>query len=336
MTTIHLGGLDVSQFLAENAALPFLEDLPVVAFVREAIDQAITERRAVLVAGPKGSGKTEAKRLVLEELEADETAKAAADGAYVPRVACELFAPREEEYDRALIALFRAIMPTPPVLTVRGRRKIDEELRYEFIDKCLAQNRALIIVEELERASDAFITVLRDVVADAEARDPNRVVQVAGGGRAIRPAGIGVVALGDVSQKARLLLGGAASEAGQRWIRCLDVPPLSLADSAAIYRRWFPGFTAGIAARGGASWWDAFVGTTLLEGRPRSLREIENAGRLYLRFAVHADPAITTLAQVSLDEKLFCLAWQQAQWASPSAGGVARGGSQAPPPAPEA
>ncbi|GLC28288.1 hypothetical protein [Roseisolibacter agri] len=74
-------------------------------------------------------------------------------------------------------------------------------------------------------------------------------------------------------------------------------------------------------------WWDGFVATQLLQNRPRSIREVENAARLYLRLMVHARPETATLGEIPFADTVLLKAWSEAQWAAPTAAEPARGAS---------
>lgn len=307
--TITLGGLSDDDSADAGIALPFVEALPAVALMQDAMHQALTQRVGIIVHGAKGVGKTEARRYALDMLQRLEDEREEADANYQRRNVLLLPAVREDRYERALAGFYLALSNGAMPLLLRGRRRTNDELRMELVDQLLLQNRLLLVIEELERASPAFLQALRDIMVDAKERDTGGVVEI-DGVRHLRAAGIGMVAIGTDVAYRRIQ---TSAEAGHSWASVREIPLLATADVAALLCLWFPQFMDTIAARGDL-WWDALVQTRLCTSRPRPTRLVAHAARIYLRYMMRLDVRYADPRCVPLQEEVLLRAWADAAW----------------------
>jgi type II secretory pathway predicted ATPase ExeA len=289
---------------AETVVFPLIRELRGLSIVSDALDRAAVHRRGVPVIGPAGSGKSYSLRHARTRFAALERARQRADRAYRCRRVLDIGLLRTRRYDDLLVHMITALLGAPPAVSVRGRRKREDELRDEFLTRCLEDNVAVLTVEDGEHVADTALELFRDLMSEAERMAAERRGGASTNGSA--PLGLGIVLLATPALLPRLV---TSTEAGQRWFPVTDVPPVDHALVAAVYAVWFPGFTPAITRMGGEEPWRAFVDTALLKGRPTPIRTVEKHAREYVRYMARRNPAFQQLADVPFDRDVFVRIW---------------------------
>lgn len=313
---ITLGGLASTQHMAENLALPFMDDLPIVGLIHDALDQAATERKGVLVVGEKGVGKTETLSYAREAFAEAERQKAAADASYRRRHVVYLQTVRGQSYRELFKAIHKVALGAELNERVRGRLKSDNDMRIELVDMLLELNYVLIVIDEAETLSPVLLTAVRDLVAEGESRADGRRTDAG-----ITAQGLGVVLVGvDRHLTTRLM---AAEEAERRFVRRITVEGPPQATVPGLYATWLPGFAPHIKQVGGPEW-RQYIATTVTRGRTVPLSLIENHVRNYARLAIRNDDGITAPADIPFIEELFVFTLGEAEWTHASSSGAGR------------
>jgi hypothetical protein len=304
--SMNLGGLDPAQHVAEDLALPILPSLGAVTLCKLALDTAATLRRGVMVVGPKGVGKTVGLHLAYEWFAALEREKRQLDNAHRPRRVLRVHGLRNTSYRDTALLLARKLSKTYDD-RVRGRKKEPNEVRADFLQLCLKQNYAVLILDEAENCSDAALLLLRDLMADAEEEDPTRY-RMAG---ATTAAGLGIVVAGDRPIEERL---GLTNEASERWVNVIRVDLLTPEDVIGVYSTWFPGFTPHIESIG-PDVWANYLSSVVCRGQHVSFRLLENHARMYVHYTARSNAEVRALHDVAFDADLFQFTLEQAAWA---------------------
>jgi type II secretory pathway predicted ATPase ExeA len=128
--------------------------LSVKALVTDALDQVATQRRGVVVLGPKGCGKSLALRHALGEFAALERARERRRPRYRRRRVLQVRGIRADRYVDAAVVLLREVSGTSPQVRVHGRLKKHDELLLELVLQLLEQRYAAVVVDEAELLSD--------------------------------------------------------------------------------------------------------------------------------------------------------------------------------------
>lgn len=298
--TLRFGGLPSRATLAETLALPVLPDLPALVYAKDALDQAVTERKGVALIGQKGAGKTMAVDAAVAEFDHVEDQRIARDRSQPRRTLLRLMSPRSTKRVQVIEAVHRALTGGPLETKERGRRIVEDELLENLVTALLAADVAALIVDEAEHLSDPGLSVIRDIISQAESRSKQRYA-----GDTYRAAGVGALLVGTPDLKHRLQ---ASDEAGRRWLRMQDIKLLSTAQAAGVYRRFLPCLDREADARGEGAW-KAFVGSLCPHRVP--IAHLENHVRHYVRRMANHDPAIERIEDVPFVEEIFIGTWAE-------------------------
>jgi hypothetical protein len=262
----------------------------------DVLDQAIAERKGIVVVGAKGSGKTVALASAIEEVRKLEQATADEEQRPEQRI-LEVQSPRAETRRAVIGAIWQDVFGMQQLQRARNRTKSDDVLLEELVEQLIQQNVAVLVFDEAECLSDEGVLVVRDIISRAErlGRDRRYVEGT------YRPFGVGVVLVGTDELHAALK---ASGELGQRWVRIVEVGLLEPDQVARVYRDFLPGFRAYAESVGEAAWRD-FVRLRVCMGAPMPIRLIENHVRGYVRRIAAAEPDIASIDDVPFDEQLF-------------------------------
>jgi hypothetical protein len=294
-TTIN--GLPAGHDWIEHCSLPDIPGISTVPVIADALDHVTTQRKSIAVVGEKGAGKSDALEAQLDAYAELQRAKEALDGTYRRQRVLLVQTLRAKSYRDALVELLKLVVGPNVATTVRGRRKLDDELRLELVHAALEQNYVAIVLEEAEVSPAPVFELLRDIVSDSYARDPKRKKR--GSRRA--PAGIAVLMVGTPHLRGLL---DKSSEAGERWTQIAEIAPPAPAAVPGIYLTWFPRFADHVTKISEQAWAN-FISTCVTRGRPVSLRTLENHARRYIRRIARAHREVTALDQVPFVEEVF-------------------------------
>lgn len=298
--TLTYGGRSKRAMLAEDLALPVLDELDIQVTAIEALDRAASERKGFALIGKKGTGKTMAMTRAIDDFERAERARQE-DVAYQSRGVLRLQAPRTAKYVEVLDAVHRALTGDSLLVRRRGARILPDKLRQDLVQQLVLTNTAVLVLDEAEHLSDEGLTVLRDLMSEAEATHADRLR-----GDAYRAVGIGIVLVGTRELARRLK---HSEEHGRRWIHAYHADLLPATTVAQVYGRFLPS-CAERAATVGEKAWVAFIRQHIAPvGIPVS--RIENHVRHYVRRWTNHDERIRQLADVPFDEAVFVGTWSE-------------------------
>lgn len=162
------------------------------------------------------------------------------------------------------------------------------------------QDIAVLVIDEAQTLTEGALVALRDLIAVAENRAPQRMV-VGPSGPQYVPSGLGVLLLGTYDLEVRL---SQSEEAGRRWVRAQRVGPVAAADAPVVFRKLLPAFDKAAKALGAKAWADV-VTRLCTDGRDIPIATIENIIRIYTRRMVIDVPGIATVADIPWDVELF-------------------------------
>lgn len=308
---IRLGGFDDDDMhAAEDLALPLIPELSAIARVRDALDHVATVRRGVVVAGPKGVGKTMAVRRAVQEFMDRERKKKALSESYQPRRVLMLRGIRARTYRDALIAILHEIVGASFCIKAHGRRKTDDELRSELILHALNQRLLTFVLDDAESFAPVVYELLRDIISDAEERDTSRYLTNAEGDGVFRASGIGMLLVGTLEVARKIRLG---DEAHQRWVGTVEIGLCPAEQVGDVYLRWLPGFSAHVHSVTAAVW-SGFITEHVTRKQGVYMRLLENHTRLYFRRMVRNTAETLTRVSCPFREQLFLLTLQEARW----------------------
>jgi hypothetical protein len=290
---LNLGGSDPHQNAAEELVLPLLEEVEAYSLIHEAIDQALAERKGVLLVGDKGVGKTVAFREGLDALFNAERQKEDLDASYRPRYVVRHATVRNQSARDVLVDLLGQVKPDF-VPRVRGGVKKEDELRKELVFALLDSRVALLAIDEAETLRDDILTVLRDINSDAErlAAARFRVSSADDANGGVAAAGVGILLVGTTKLSARIQEG---DECDRRWVRLLIANPVAPDLVPTVYLKWLPQFRAAPAAANPVAWAN-YIHSLVSSGKPVPISRIENHVRLYYRLMVRNGLAISRVA----------------------------------------
>lgn len=306
--TLTLGALDPAARLLEGVALPYLPSLPAVAYVRDALQQALAERKGVVLVGGMGSGKTMAVHRVLEAHEAAEAQKQALDAGYRPQRALRVDGVRSRDPLALYAIVWRRATGMELALRARHRTKPVEQVRDELVEMLRSLDVAVLVFDEAQQLTPEALTAIRDLLAVAEATDPARHLDTG----TYRPAGLGVVLVGTDDLHTTI---AASVELGHRWLAIRRVPAVPSAHVPQVYAAMLPALARAQATMG-AQAWDELVAGWCWQGSDVPVRLIENHVREYVRLvynhaASHGAAAGLTLATLPWDREIFRFAREQ-------------------------
>lgn len=306
------------QRWTQQIVFPHIPDLHGPALLTDALHFALTARAGVVVTGPKGAGKSYARRMAVADHARQEALRAEADPSYQPEQVITLKLVRAARPADVYVGLFKALIDEAPETRARGRRKDEDELREEFLHLAHEAGLAAVVIDETEHARGAVLDVARDLMSAAEELYGARARHGDGGRtdadaaaddgpdtRGSAAQGIGVLLVGTPVLRPRI---DRSVEAGQRWAKLVEVPPPHSELVPAIYATWLPGFAPAIQAMGMPAW-SQFVRTRVVGGRPVAMRQLARHAREYVRFVAGRDPGVRGLADVPLDCELFRRVW---------------------------
>jgi type II secretory pathway predicted ATPase ExeA len=306
--TLTYGGRSKRAVLAEELALPVLQDLDIQVVAIEALDRAASERKGFALIGKKGTGKTMAITRAIEDFERAERRRME-DTAYQSRGVLRLQAPRSAKYAEILDSVHRALTGDSMLVKRRGARILPDKLRQDLVQQLVLTNTAVLVIDEAEHLSDEGLTVLRDLMSEAESTHSERLQ-----GDAYKAVGIGMVLVG-TRELARRLKG--SEERGRRWVYEYHADLLQAETVAAVYRAFLPACDDAAKAMGDDAW-VRFVRQHLApSGIPVS--RIENHVRHYVRRWTNHSDQIRHIKDVPYDEAAFLGTWSEV------AGGSDRG-----------
>lgn len=306
LTTIQIGGIDPNDPFRTPLTMPILRDFDALSLMSDALDQAVHERKGVVIVGPKGVGKTVALRQAIDRRMEAEWARKDLDAGYLPRQVVLLRSIRARRYRDVLGALYNEVLGTEWADRWHGRTKSDDTLRAELIMHLADERRVLIAVDEAETLTPDAVAALRDLIAEAEDRDADRFSS-----DGITAAGVGVLLVGTGDGFAARI--AASDEAGHRWVRVVRLDPLEPAQVPALYPRLLPGLRTHIDAVGAAAW-ATYVDATVVRGRRLPIRALENHVRAYFRLLASNDHAVTSLDTAYFHGEMFELTWSDVDW----------------------
>lgn len=294
--TLKLGGLRSATFLVENMRLPIEEGLGSLDIVRDAVDQAWSERKAVAVIGPKGMGKTIAIQRVQGEFDAYQKALQAEDAKYRPRKLVVIRSSRSDDELEVYARIWKAVVGNEPKLRVRGRTISIDTLRDKLVEHLLNGDVGVLAFDEAELLSDEGLDVIRDLISEAEQTSKSRMA-----GDEYEAAGVGVVLLAAAEMMPRLT---EWEETGHRLVRIVELEGLDSATVADLYRAFLPGIEEHVVDVGTAAWTD-WVRQEVTWGKPVPVRFVENHTRNYVRRMAEADPTLERREDIPFDEEIF-------------------------------
>lgn len=314
---LNFDDLDPSQHLAEEFELAQVEGLEALGAARRALDSAANSRTGVLLIGPKGSGKTHAVEGALEWFDELEREKRRLDSTYVRRRILEVPTVHGTSYWNTAVRIAEALNPRYQARK-RGLKKDKNKILEEVTERLLKAGRSVIVVDEAEECTDETIQFFRDLIAEAEKKDPKR--RESSGAR--KAAGIGVLLAGTDDLAASIL---SSEEAGQRWSQKISVDRPTADHLPQIYDTWFPGFGTHVEAVGRAAW-TAYLSSTIARGRKISLHVLTNHARLYVLYMVRRYQSIRSAEAIPFEQGPFEAAYEQVAWGSNKGNGGRRRG----------
>jgi type II secretory pathway predicted ATPase ExeA len=304
---IRVGGLSSDAYMEYDVALPVQEDTQSMKWISDTLDQAVAERRGVVVYGPKGTGKSVALERVVDEFENGERAAEQQDARRSRRTVVVVEATASTTEVDVISRIHKAFTGNRLQRHERGRRLEEDELMDRLVALLLQSNVAALAVDEAERLSDTGLRVLRDLMSLAERRDKERR-----SGGELRAAGVGVLLVGTGSLAERVR---ATDEAGERWVRLKAIPPLDAAEVADMYLAFLPGLQAHVDEVGTDEWAE-YVRIHVSQSQHVSFRRIENHVRNYIRRMRRNDETITDRTEVGWDEGIFTYTLEELRNAS--------------------
>lgn len=300
--TFTIGGLDTAAYaLREGVALPLIDsDIPVQEWVTDCLQQAVVERRGVILLAPHGAGKSIAIKRDLLAFDRLEQQRRTVEAAYEPRRVVALTTVRATTARELFISLYRAAFDVAPSERVYRRKKDDDELRNELVARCEAEQVVAFIVDEAQTLTPEALEALRDLMAVAETSAAGRL-EALGTEHAVRPGGIGVLLVATMTFYPRLQ---HIPEFGRRWVRVETVGALDDEAVPGLLARLLPAFAEGARQLGEATWAD-LVYRTVLCGRHLCISTLHDIAHTYVRRAAAEQPAARKVAELGWDEDLF-------------------------------
>jgi type II secretory pathway predicted ATPase ExeA len=306
---IRVGGLPAGVNLAQSFRLPVLPFGP-AAYVVDALDQAVTERKIIALVGDRGVGKTMAVDGAVRGFDEAEVIRRSQDASLPSRIVVRVRSPRSKRRLDTLDVIHYRVTGAHLETRERGRA-IAEDILIETVAHQLMNAQCVTLVfDEAEQLSDAGLAVVRDIVAFAEARSDSRYVDSTPGdtsdARQYMTAGIGVLLVGTTELKHRLT---HWEEAGRRLLRIREVPGLTSKQAATAYRAFLPCLEHAASEMGDAAW-TAFVRARFAPTRV-PFAHVENHVRHYVRRVLNTAPDIQRLDDIPFLEDVFVAMWNE-------------------------
>jgi AAA domain len=304
---VTLGGFDDDEWLrAQNLRLPLLDYVGGIARMRDALDRALTVRKGIPVIGEKGVGKTVAVDCAVQAFQHREIEARRRDHKYQMRRVIVVPTLRSKRYREALLMIGLAVTGTLAPERAHGRRRSDDDLRHDLLDRCRMQRVVALIICEGEYLSKESRSLLRDLMGNSEDGDPSRLTE-----EGLGATGLGMLVVGTPAALQELR---ATEEFGQRWLPSVGIPGVEAKVAARVYRDWFPGIDAH-ARREGDAVWTAYIAKQMPR-KPVALRKLDTHVRLYFRRMIRKARAeslpIPTRATVEFHDGLFLLTLREA------------------------
>lgn len=293
--TLRLGGLHPSTFLVEDFRLP-VEETAAVSMVRDAVDQAASERKAVAVVSDKGTGKSISLVQAEQAFREAEHAKCEADGGYNPRRFVTLQSPRSTKEEEVYSVIWRAVVGTRAPRRRRGVKVPVEDLQDQLVEYIHAGNVAVLALDEAEKLSDVGLTAVRDIMSASESTSKRRF-----GDGGYAAAGVGVVLLGAPELEPRLQ---DWDEFGHRLVRIVRLESLDTEEVAALYTRFLPGIARHVEEIGDPTWVD-WVRQEVTRGKAFPIRAVENHVRNFVRRMAEQEPEVEAVEDIPFVEDIF-------------------------------
>jgi len=270
----------------EDFAIPALDDLadllPAHTLAMNALRDALDHRTGVLLLGPKWSGKTAGLQRAMAELDAEEREIARQIAGYQRRQLLYVHGVRPRSPRDLLQAILRQLTPSLADRLARVRRN-EDAWRADVLANLRSRGITVLVFDEAESLDEVALDTLRSLMADAEAGDAQRVVQV-GGHEAYRAAGLGIV----LSASPALLPAITRSpDHGLRWSKRYLIPLIPAAQAWRVYAAIFPRLAARLTpdtSRAFATWIEHHIAL----GRPMPMGVIAMHARRYFTAMVEA------------------------------------------------
>jgi type II secretory pathway predicted ATPase ExeA len=240
--TFVAGGIDTASYaLRQGPALPLLEDVPVRLWMSDCLEQAVVDRCGVILLAVQGAGKTVSAEQDVLAFEKQEHARRKTEPTYAPRRVISLTTVRATSARELYTAMYKAAFDVAPAERFYKRNKYEDELRAELVDRCQQEDVAAFVIDEAQTLTVAAFEALRDLMAVAEQRAPDRF-EFTATGTLVRPAGLGVLLVGTLALAPRLL---SAPDLDRRWVRTEIVGAPEVAEVPGMLRQILPAFAAG-------------------------------------------------------------------------------------------
>ncbi len=291
-----------------DEGFPIIEDVDSKAMLRKLLETAISSRSAIAAIADKSAGKTFSLERVIDEWDAEELRRRTETTGYKQRRLVLVGRLKAQNERDCLITILTALRGSPPYLRMRGGRKTDAQILKEIVATCIEQNVVALLIEEGEYTSEAGMTVIRDVIAEAAQMDRRKGGIHAGG----TERGVGVLAVG--TRPFRRIV-DQDIERGHRWPLVEEiglVPPEKAPD---IYLTWFPRWQDHVDSITPESW-KTYIESVVTSGRPLPVGRFIRHAQLYLEAARGTGP------KIHRTEVPFCAPIFEHVWFRPNDGGA--------------
>ena len=304
MRTLTIGGLNLSSLALRDAvALPLLDaGVPVLDMFADCLGQVAAERRGVVLLAPQGAGKSIAIARDVSRFNAEEERRRAElDAQYQPRRIIVVGTLRIRAPRDLYRWLFKQAFGTDPVEYLYRRKKTDEELRADFIARCVEENVVAVVVDEAQTLEQPILDALRDLMAVAEPNAAERIETTADGVSSLRPQGVGVLLVGTLAVQARL---HEIPEIGRRWIRSEIVGLTEAADAPGMLAKLLPAFAQG-AAEMGEEAWATFIAQAVTRGHTVPISTLADLTRGFIRRVCDDQPDVQDIKDLHWNQDIF-------------------------------
>ncbi|MCA2991622.1 ATP-binding protein [Gemmatimonas sp.] len=304
--TVTIGGLLPTDTHAEDLVLPLMTGTTTVSIIMDGLHDAVSRRTGVAIVGPKGAGKTEALRLAAHEFEAAERQRQELHDGYRRRRVLRLPSLVSPRYRDVLVELYKALTGTEMRLRMHGSQLTDDTLLARLAAQAFDHNYVAILVDQAEAMSPEALRAFRDLMTVASDLDERRK-----GVDGVIAAGVGVLLVGTPAVRAMI---NETEERAHRWSRVAELHGVWPEDISAIYRAWFPRFTADIARQGGDAWWERQLEALVSHGQIVAMRSITEHARRYWQHLMFKAEGDITRETAPLDLDLFSYAASETLW----------------------